>query len=449
MAQRKTGFSSNSNIQGDKLILNYGLTAAVGIQWAGETSSTYNFPEVDGASSSVLTTDGNGNLVWSTINTGTGNVQGTMSTTYIPKFITGYGLTDSSIYNTNNQILFPAGQSGTPSIAFQGDTDLGIYRSAANQLTITTNGTDVASFKYDEVNIQPASGNSQIYVSNGGVAITQNTQIDISTPALRWTGHSMADEDLLYYDMVTQTIKGTSSANFIGTGATGAVGATGAQGTYSGPTIMLQSGTCSGDEFSGSPLTRSITFVGTFTQSYNVFLNSDISRDWTIINKNSSGFDINSNSITSFTELIEWTAIETSATQSGMFIGAQGIQGPQGATGATGADGPVGATGTGLGTLWQTLQDTNVIGWTFSNGVNAQVTLTADRQLSITGATAGNSGVLKIIQGGAGSFRINFGANDKFPSGTYSFTTVAGRWDMYGWTYDGTYFNWSYANNYY
>src|SRR5574343_66255 len=353
MAQRKTGFSSNSNIQGDKLILNYGLTAAVGIQWAGETSSTYNFPEVDGASSSVLTTDGNGNLVWSTINTGTGNVQGTMSTTYIPKYITGYGLTDSSIYNTNNQILFPAGQSGTPSIAFQGDTDLGIYRSAANELTITTNGTDVASFKYDEVNIQPASGNSQIYVSNGSVAITQNTQIDISTPALRWTGHSMADEDLLYYDMVTQTIKGTSSASMIGpTGPQGPMGA---------------------------------TFWG----------------------------------------------------------------GPTGADGAVGATGATGATGTGLGTLWQTLQDTNVIGWTFSNGVNAQVTLTANRQLTITGATAGNSGVLKIIQGGAGSFRINFGANDKFPSGTYSFTTVAGRWDMYGWTYDGTYFNWSYANNYY
>ncbi len=337
---------------------------------------------------------------------------------------------------------------------------------SANQLTITTNGTDVASFKYDEVNIQPASGNSQIYVSNGSVAITQNTQIDITTPALRWTGHSMADEDLLYYDMVTQTIKGTSSVNFIGTGATGPQGSQGDMGTYSGPTIMIQSGTCSGDEFSGTPLTKNITFVGTFTASYNVFIDGEIARDWTTSNKTTSGFTINSNPISSFTETITWTAIEIMATQSGMFIGAQGIQGPQGATGPTGADstvpgpqgatgatgatGPTGATGSGIGTKSPLLlTDAAIISWDYTQGFNAYVTITANRSLSITGATAGDYGTVKIIQGGSGNYRINFGSNDKFPSATYSFTTVAGRWDIYGFYYDGTNFNWSYNQNYY
>ena len=340
MAQRKVGFSSNSNIQGDKLILNYGLTATLGFEWVGATSATYILPEVDGASSSVLTTDGNGNLVWNTINTGTGNVQGTMSSTYIPKYIAGYGLTDSSIYNTNSQILFPSGQSGTPSIAFQGDTDLGIYRSAANTLVVTSNNQDGASFKYNEVIIEPTGGTTQLYVSNGSLALSQATQIDISAPYLRWTGHSYNDGDILMWENLNQRIVGVDPSIF-------------------------------------------------------------------------------------------------------------STPGPTGPTGVAGSNGTNGATGSGLGILWQTLTDASNITWDYNNGVNAVVTINGNRTLTISNAATGSSGTLKIIQGTTGSYRINFGVNDKFSYATYSFTTTGGRWDIYGWIYDGTYYNWTYANNFY
>jgi hypothetical protein len=131
-------------------------------------------------------------------------------------------------------------------------------------------------------------------------------------------------------------------------------------------------------------------------------------------------------------------------------MGATFWGGPTGSVGATGATGPQGATGSGLGISSPlTLTDSGTVSWNYSLGFNAVVTIAGNRNISITGVTAGDYGTLKIIQGSTGSYRINFSTSHKFPNATYSFSTTGGRWDIYGFFYDGTYFNWTYNNNYY
>jgi len=126
--------------------------------------------------------------------------------------------------------------------------------------------------------------------------------------------------------------------------------------------------------------------------------------------------------------------------------GAAGTNGTNGATGATGATGPAPTDSK----TFQTLTDSATIAWTYSNGYNAKVTLVGtNRSLSITGATNGNYGTLIVTQGptGAGN-RINFGASDKFPSATYSFSTTGTQSDIFTWVYDGTNFYWNYNKNF-
>ena len=98
----------------------------------------------------------------------------------------------------------------------------------------------------------------------------------------------------------------------------------------------------------------------------------------------------------------------------------------------------------------QVLVDGATVSWNYSSGYNAEVTINGNRALTITGATAGDYGTFKIIQGSSSNYVINFAtASNKFPSATYSFSTTQGRWDIYGFYYDGTYFNWSFNKNYY
>jgi hypothetical protein len=93
---------------------------------------------------------------------------------------------------------------------------------------------------------------------------------------------------------------------------------------------MYQSGSVDGSSFIGSPLYYDVTF------SYNVNVDSIIPRDWSISNKTSTGFRINSNSSASFTHSVDWSALESSNTTIGAFIGPTGPQGPAGPQGPTG-----------------------------------------------------------------------------------------------------------------
>jgi hypothetical protein len=118
--------------------------------------------------------------------------------------------------------------------------------------------------------------------------------------------------------------------------------------------------------------------------------------------------------------------------------------GPQGPTGATGATGPSGAGPKSF----LTLSDASTITWDYTTGYNAKVTLGGNRSLSITGATNGDYGTLFVIQDGSTQRRINFGANDKFASGTYSYSSGTGSVDIYTFVYDGANYYWNFNNKF-
>jgi hypothetical protein len=134
--------------------------------------------------------------------------------------------------------------------------------------------------------------------------------------------------------------------------------------------------------------------------------------------------------------------------------GATGATGPQGPTGATGSQGPTGATGptgptgsTGpqgpAGPLAVAEVDDGNSGASktidFSSSPNHKLTLTANCTLTLTGDSGGGIYVLKLVQGGAGSFLITLPANSKHPSGSAPvLTTTVGAVDILTYYYDGT-----------
>lgn len=99
-------------------------------------------------------------------------------------------------------------------------------------------------------------------------------------------------------------------------------------------------------------------------------------------------------------------------------------------------------------TPFQTLSDAATITWNYSNGYNAKVTLGGDRSLSITNASNGDYGTLIVTQDATGGRVINFGANDKFADGTYSFSSTGTQSDIFTWVYDGTNYYWNYNKNF-
>lgn len=91
----------------------------------------------------------------------------------------------------------------------------------------------------------------------------------------------------------------------------------------------------------------------------------------------------------------------------------------------------------------QTLVDAAIIAYVVSAGRNANVTITATRVLNFTGVTAGQSGIIRVIQGGAGSFELTYtlagvGGDVLFTGGVIPvLTNLAGSVDVLQWYYDG------------
>lgn len=94
--------------------------------------------------------------------------------------------------------------------------------------------------------------------------------------------------------------------------------------------------------------------------------------------------------------------------------------------------------------LTQTLTDTANISWDLDNNQVAVVTLTANRILANpTNMKDGGTYILRIIQGGAGSFTISFGnayvsKNDSTTPFTQTLSTAAGSFTTIAFTSDGT-----------
>lgn len=126
-------------------------------------------------------------------------------------------------------------------------------------------------------------------------------------------------------------------------------------------------------------------------------------------------------------------------------FGATGPTGPAGSNGAAGATGNTGATGTfAYSSTPLSLADGATISWSLTQSVNAYVTINGNRALTVTGATYGDYGTLRIIQNATGSNRINtWPTGSKFPSGTYSFSTTANSYDLYSFYLDSSgNYNW-------
>lgn len=118
-------------------------------------------------------------------------------------------------------------------------------------------------------------------------------------------------------------------------GPTGPQGDTGGTGSFSGASIQMASGEVLGASFSGTPLSYLVNLPGSFNE-YIVTLDSYEIRDWSTLNETSTSFTIESNSSTSFTYSVKWSAIEMITGTFGAFQGATGPTGPAGGSGVIG-----------------------------------------------------------------------------------------------------------------
>jgi hypothetical protein len=96
-------------------------------------------------------------------------------------------------------------------------------------------------------------------------------------------------------------------------GATGPQGIQGEQGPIgpTGPSLPIKSGVVSGSLFTGANvLTTEITFNSAYSDTnYSVSVIGELPRTWSIEDKSTTGFIINSNSSTSFTQSVYWQTI--------------------------------------------------------------------------------------------------------------------------------------------
>jgi hypothetical protein len=241
MAQKKVGFTDTSNIQGDKLIVNNGLTSSINFTFAGGSGLTFSLPTSDGSSGWAIITNGAGQLSFGTVS-GAGNVQGTGTT---PKhaYWTGTSSLGSSLLEEGSgQLLFPSGTLTNPGISFLLDTNTGFRRPASDQVAVVGNGQDLATFKSTGVQVGavnyintdgPAThvlatdGAGNTYWAENIIGTTGPTG---STGSYITGGYSVGSNELVFTLNTGGTVSVTGS--FAGTsGTSGTSGQNGTSGT--------------------------------------------------------------------------------------------------------------------------------------------------------------------------------------------------------------------------
>jgi hypothetical protein len=199
-------------------------------------------------------------------------------------------------------------------------------------------------------------------------------------------------------------------------GPQGPQGIQGATGSIDGvDTFAVWSGTFSGSTMTGIPLTYDVT-MPTSLGDYMVTIESDTPRDWTITNKTSTTFTIESNSTTPITDIVSWNAQEL---VSGSAIALS--VGPQGATGPTGGSGG--------------LSDTLLVGNTASTPILLQDGTQAVPALAFvdqpeTGLYRFGSGDMRFVTANASRFQITSTilrsfVNHRFANGTAALPSIS------------------------
>jgi hypothetical protein len=360
MSLKKVGISNRSNLQGDQLIINNATQSTITFGYTGSNYLTFSLPQNYGSVGEALITNGAGVLSWGTVSAA-GDVQsnGLGETPRLAYWTGSYSLSNSDIRQGSGQLLFPGGSDPAPGIAFLNDEDTGVIRSAANEVGIVGGGVRLGEFKSTGLKVQnvtytaTAGLNGQALVVDG----SGNTSWSYFEGATGATGAGVTGATGPQGEIGPTGATGADSTvpGPIGPtgpqGLQGPTGATGADSTVPGPigptggvdlAFMYQAGEVASTSFTGSPLYSDVTFVGIFTQSYVVNVESLDPRDWTVTDKTTTGFRLNSNSSSPLTATVSWNALEVDNKTLGAFIGAQG---PQGATGPTGPQGIQGATG--------------------------------------------------------------------------------------------------------
>ena len=340
---KKVGNSVNSLLQGDGLIINNGLTATSIFSFTGSNSLTFSLPQDYGQPGYGLVTDGTGRLYFGTVSSSiaqvAGSVSGTGATPSLTKWSGTTSVTTSVLQEINGQLLFPNGSDSAPSIGFIAHSDTGIFRAGANTIgfagggaelgristagikigNVTYLGTTAAAGYVLSINsdgttawIDNGIGNTGPTGSTGNTGATGPTGSTGPTGATGATGPAGQDASMVGPTGPT----GPAGAD----GATGPAGATGA--AWSGIPIRMWVGTVIAGSFSGAP--RTYTVSGSFTASYQVNVESEDIRDWSISNKSATGFTINSNSNVALSATVSWVALETSTTTFNAIIGSNG-----------------------------------------------------------------------------------------------------------------------------
>jgi hypothetical protein len=114
----------------------------------------------------------------------------------------------------------------------------------------------------------------------------------------------------------------------------------------------------------------------------------------------------------------------------------------------------VAGTSVGSAPDFALLTDAATVTWTLDPSVfeqTAKVTLGGSRTLAFSGAIAGMRGVLKVVQGGSGSYALTLPGGSKVigtGAGAVTLSTAVGSIDFLSWIYDGTNFFWNYGLDY-
>ena len=212
---------------------------------------------------------------------------------------------------------------------------------------------------------------------------------------------------------------GTSGTSGI-SGSSGSSGTSGKDGIFSAGLLMYQTGTFSSFSMTGTPLYYDVSFTGTFVSNYTVIINSSTPRDWTISNQTTSGFRINSNSSSSFTEIIEWNAVEMSNGTIGAFIGATGPAGLSGSSGSSGTSGISGSSGSSgsSGTSGNT-GASGSSGSSGTSGLNGSSGSSGTSGVNGVDGSSGSSGTSGVngISGSSGTSGVNGSSGTSGSSG--------------------------------
>ena len=198
--------SGNLNVSGNLTV--QGTSLLVGAVTVGNTLSTpnYTFPLPDGTTDQVMTTDGNGNLYWTSISTLGGNYTIQADTT------TGGG-----------NLTLVSSLGATDSVKFASGTGISVARTDANTITITNTGVGTtyaidASTTTGGANLNlvgsDSSTDSVKFAAGTNVTITRTDANTITFAATAGSSipNGTAQGQVLYWDGSAWTANSTVGA---------------------------------------------------------------------------------------------------------------------------------------------------------------------------------------------------------------------------------------------